>query len=105
MLFWSQTHKIYTKYRADIEEGCRPLIINQRELKKRRRRQQRGRHKNNRFRVSNTKTLHVHHGFFVHFFVVAARLRREKAQKSRFCEGRELKTTFFFFSFLNFNSP
>ena len=32
MLFWSQTHKIYTKYRADKEEGCRPWLIN-RELK------------------------------------------------------------------------
>ena len=98
MLFWSQTHKIYTKYRANKEEGCRPWLIN-RERKKRRRRRQRRWHKNNRFRVSNTTTLHVHHGFFVHFFVVAARLRREKAQMSRFVKDVNFRRPSFSFPF------
>ena len=98
MLFWFQTHKIYTKYRVNNEEGCRPWLIN-RELKKRWRRRQRGRHKNNRFRVSNTTTLHLHHGFFVHFFVVVARLRREKAQMSCFVKDVILRRPSFSFPF------
>ena len=54
------------------------LMFVNKELKKRRRRQQRERQKCIGFRLVNrTTTLHVHHAFFVHFFAVVARSRRE----------------------------
>ena len=31
------------------------------------------------FEISETSTLHVHHAFFVHFFPIFARLRRQNA--------------------------
>ena len=31
------------------------------------------------FKISETSTLHVHHAFFVHFFPIFARLRRQNA--------------------------
>ena len=49
-----------------------------RDLKIKRRRRQRERHKSNRFNKENNNFARVSH-FFVHFFDVFARLRRENA--------------------------
>ena len=55
----------------------REMVI--RELKQRRRRQQSGRQKSNRFITQNNNFARASR-FFVHFFTVLARLRRENRE-------------------------
>ena len=55
----------------------REMVI--RELKQRRRRRQRGRQKSNRFITQNNNFARASR-FFVHFFTVLARLRRENRE-------------------------
>ena len=79
-----------------------------RELKQRRRRRQRERQKNNWFGLANNNFARASR-FFVHFFVVTVRLRREMPNFT-FCGKREDKTTTLFsfpepqYSLLEFNS-
>ena len=55
-----------------------PITVDIRDLKIQRRRQQRGRQKSNRFNNQNNNFARASR-FFVHFFAVTARLRRENA--------------------------
>ena len=69
---------------------------NSRELKQRRRRQQRERQKSIRFVKQNNNFARASR-FFVHFFAVVARLRRESALLNfTFCRGPEHQATIFF---------
>ena len=73
----------------------RPILECSRKLKQRRRRRrwQQERQKSNRFITQNNNFAHASR-FFLHFFAVNVRLRRET-----FCGGRKHKiTNFFFFS-------
>ena len=68
------------------------------DLKIRRRRRQRERHKGNRFKQNNNFARASH--FFVHFFAVFARLRRENAISYFIDRGCKQATTKFSLSFL-----
>ena len=53
--------------------------------------------------VGLTTTLHVHHAFFVHFFAVTARLRRESAQFHDLWRAKTQDNDFLIL-FLNFDT-
>ena len=53
--------------------------------------------------ISKTTILHVHHAFFVRFFAVVARLRRENAQFHVFSRTGTQDNNFLFL-FLNFDT-
>ena len=70
--------EISTKMILNSGRGrLREMVI--RELKQRRRRRQRGRQKSNRFITQNNNFARASR-FFVHFFTVLARLRRENRE-------------------------
>ena len=74
---------------ATLQAGTTPVAAT-RKLKQRRRRRQRERQKSNRVRLAKEQQSARASRFIVHFFAVAARLRRENAESEfTFCGERK----------------